>query len=108
MVRCITVMRRHADSFVNATQILRAAGVDKERRTKILEQEILPLGEHEIIQHGYGKYQGTWIPLERGRDVAMQFGVAPLLAPLFDFMPTPLAIAQNEGHEAERIVRSRM
>jgi regulatory protein SWI6 len=27
------------------------------------------------------------IPLERGRDIALQYGVAPLLAPLFDFTP---------------------
>jgi hypothetical protein len=52
-------MRRRADSFVNATQILKVAGVDKGRRTKILEKEILP-GKHEIVQGGYGKYQGTW------------------------------------------------
>ncbi|KAI0666811.1 transcription factor [Trametes maxima] len=86
MVRGIAVMRRRADSYVNATQILKVAGVDKGRRTKILEKEILP-GKHEIVQGGYGKYQGTWIPLERGRDIAMQYGVAPLLAPLFDFVP---------------------
>lgn len=59
MVRGIAVMRRRADSFVNATQILKVAGVDKGRRTKILEKEILP-GKHEIVQGGYGKYQGTW------------------------------------------------
>ena len=52
-------MRRRADSYVNATQILKVAGVDKGRRTKILEKEILP-GKHEIVQGGYGKYQGTW------------------------------------------------
>ncbi|KAI9063892.1 transcription factor [Trametes sanguinea] len=86
MVRGIAVMRRRADSYVNATQILKVAGVDKGRRTKILEKEILP-GKHEIVQGGYGKYQGTWIPLERGRDIAFQYGVAPLLAPLFDFVP---------------------
>ncbi|CAL1715041.1 unnamed protein product [Somion occarium] len=86
MVRGIAVMRRRADSYVNATQILKVAGVDKGRRTKILEKEILP-GKHEIVQGGYGKYQGTWIPLERGRDIATQYGVAPLLAPLFDFVP---------------------
>ncbi|OBZ73644.1 Start control protein cdc10 [Grifola frondosa] len=86
MVRGIAVMRRRADSYVNATQILKVAGVDKGRRTKILEKEILP-GKHEIVQGGYGKYQGTWIPLERGRDIAIQYGVAPLLAPLFDFVP---------------------
>ncbi|KAI1793532.1 apses-domain-containing protein [Ganoderma leucocontextum] len=86
MVRGIAVMRRRADSYVNATQILKVAGVDKGRRTKILEKEILP-GKHEIVQGGYGKYQGTWIPIERGRDIALQYGVAPLLAPLFDFVP---------------------
>jgi regulatory protein SWI6 len=63
MVRGIAVMRRRADSYVNATQILKVAGVDKGRRTKILEKEILP-GKHEIVQGGYGKYQGTWsVPL---------------------------------------------
>ncbi|GBE86449.1 Start control protein [Sparassis crispa] len=86
MVRGIAVMRRRTDSYVNATQILKVAGVDKGRRTKILEKEILP-GKHEIVQGGYGKYQGTWIPLERGRDIAIQYGVAPLLGPLFDFVP---------------------
>ncbi|OCH85493.1 transcription factor [Obba rivulosa] len=86
MVRGIAVMRRRADSYVNATQILKVAGVDKGRRTKILEKEILP-GKHEVVQGGYGKYQGTWIPLERGRDIAIQYGVAPLLSPLFDFVP---------------------
>ena len=62
MVRGIAVMRRRADSFVNATQILKVAGVEKGRRTKILEKEILP-GKHEIVQGGYGKYQGTWYGL---------------------------------------------
>ncbi|KAH7335513.1 hypothetical protein B0J17DRAFT_617550 [Rhizoctonia solani] len=88
MVRGIAVMRRRTDSFVNATQILKVAGIDKGRRTKILEKEILP-GKHEIVQGGYGKYQGTWIPLERGRDVAAQYGVASLLSPLFDYVPAP-------------------
>ncbi|KAF8738936.1 Apses protein, partial [Rhizoctonia solani] len=88
MVRGIAVMRRRSDSYVNATQILKVAGIDKGRRTKILEKEILP-GKHEIVQGGYGKYQGTWIPLERGRDVAAQYGVASLLSPLFDYVPAP-------------------
>jgi regulatory protein SWI6 len=62
MVRGIAVMRRRADAYVNATQILKVAGIDKGRRTKILEKEILP-GKHEIVQGGYGKYQGTWCVL---------------------------------------------
>ncbi|KAJ3763785.1 transcription factor [Lentinula raphanica] len=87
MIRGTAVMRRRGDSYVNATQILKVAGIDKGRRTKILEKEILP-GKHEIVQGGYGKYQGTWIPLDRGRDIASQYGVLPLLAPLFDFTPS--------------------
>ncbi|KAJ6581499.1 transcription factor [Mycena capillaripes] len=106
MVRNIAVMRRRADSYVNATQILKVAGVDKGRRTKILEKEILP-GKHEIVQGGYGKYQGTWIPLERGRDIALQYGVGPLLAPLFDFIPStsslgPLPLAAPIGSASPR------
>ncbi|KAG6813885.1 hypothetical protein H0H92_006292 [Tricholoma furcatifolium] len=108
MVRGIAVMRRRNDSFVNATQILKVAGVDKGRRTKILEKEILP-GKHEIVQGGYGKYQGTWygfikylslcltegsrIPLDKGRDIAAQFGVLPLLSPLFDFTPSTSSLS---------------
>ncbi|KAH9965026.1 hypothetical protein BGW80DRAFT_1346019 [Lactifluus volemus] len=92
MVRGIAVMRRRADSYVNATQILKVAGVEKGRRTKILEKEILP-GKHEIVQGGYGKYQGTWIPLERGRDIALQYGVANILSPLFDFIPNSSSLS---------------
>lgn len=59
MVRGIACMRRRKDGYINATQILKIAGIDKARRTKILEKEILT-GEHEKVQGGYGKYQGTW------------------------------------------------
>eukprot|EP00158_Paraphelidium_tribonemae_P006793 Partr_v1_DN27976_c0_g1_i3_m11276 putative Transcription factor len=57
--RSVAVMRRREDSYLNATQILKVAGVDKGRRTKILEREV-QIGEHEKVQGGYGKYQGTW------------------------------------------------
>lgn len=59
MIRGISVMRRTSDSWVNATQILKVAGIPKSARTKILEKEILA-GVHEKVQGGYGKYQGTW------------------------------------------------
>lgn len=59
MMRNVAVMRRKADSYLNATQILKVAGIDKGRRTKILEKEV-QIGEHEKVQGGYGKYQGTW------------------------------------------------
>jgi hypothetical protein len=59
VVNSIAVMRRRTDSYMNATQILKVANIDKGKRTKILEKEVL-IGEHEKVQGGYGKYQGTW------------------------------------------------
>ncbi|KAK4686008.1 regulatory protein SWI6, partial [Tremellales sp. Uapishka_1] len=87
MIRGIAVMRRGADSWVNATQILKVAGISKSSRTKILEKEVLP-GIHEKVQGGYGKYQGTWVPYQRGHDLAVQYGVLGFLAPIFDFDPS--------------------
>ncbi|GAA5929595.1 hypothetical protein JCM1841_004989 [Sporobolomyces salmonicolor] len=88
MVRGIGVMRRRADSWLNATQILKVAGVDKGKRTKFLEKDIAQ-GLHEKVQGGYGRYQGTWIPFERAVELANAFGVAHLLAPLFDYTAPP-------------------
>lgn len=58
-VNNVAVMRRRDDDWLNATQILKVAGVEKGKRTKVLEKEIL-IGVHEKVQGGYGKYQGTW------------------------------------------------
>ncbi|KAG9677627.1 apses-domain-containing protein, partial [Aureobasidium melanogenum] len=82
-VNNIACMRRRSDGWLNATQILKVAGVDKGKRTKVLEKEILP-GEHEKVQGGYGKYQGTWITYRRGREFCRQYGVEDLLLPLLE------------------------
>lgn len=79
----MAVMRRRSDSWLNATQILKVAGVDKGKRTKVLEKEILT-GEHDKVQGGYGKYQGTWINYQRGREFCRQYGVEELLRPLLE------------------------
>ncbi|KAF1926937.1 start control protein cdc10 [Didymella exigua CBS 183.55] len=83
-VNRVAVMRRRSDGWLNATQILKVAGVDKGKRTKVLEKEILP-GEHEKVQGGYGKYQGTWINYRRGREFCRQYGVEDMLRPLLDY-----------------------
>ncbi|KAF2430052.1 apses-domain-containing protein [Tothia fuscella] len=83
-VNGVAVMRRRSDSWLNATQILKVAGVDKGKRTKVLEKEIL-VGEHEKVQGGYGKYQGTWINYRRGREFCRQYGVEEILRPLLDY-----------------------
>jgi regulatory protein SWI6 len=80
----VACMRRRSDGWLNATQILKVAGVDKGKRTKVLEKEILT-GEHEKVQGGYGKYQGTWISYKRGREFCRQYGVEDVLRPLLDY-----------------------
>ncbi|KAH8830590.1 transcription factor [Flagelloscypha sp. PMI_526] len=86
MFKGVAVMRRRADSWLNATQILKVAGFDKPQRTRILEREVQK-GEHEKVQGGYGKYQGTWIPLERGLHLAKQYNCEVSLRPIIEFQP---------------------
>lgn len=84
MINGIEVMRRRHDSFLNATQILKVAGVEKGKRTKVLEKEILT-GHHEKVQGGYGKYQGTWVDYNRGVALCRQYQVEDLLRPLLEY-----------------------
>ncbi|KAF7353091.1 Cell division cycle-related protein res2/pct1 [Mycena venus] len=86
MCKGVAVMRRRSDSWLNATQILKVAGFDKPQRTRVLEREVQK-GEHEKVQGGYGKYQGTWIPLERGLSLAKQYNCEQLLRPIIEFQP---------------------
>ncbi|KAI9193405.1 uncharacterized protein BJ171DRAFT_269389 [Polychytrium aggregatum] len=86
LVRGVSIMRRMNDGYFNATQILKAAGLNKPRRTKTLEREVLH-GEHEKVQGGYGKYQGTWVPINIARQLAQKYGIEPLIRPLLDFDP---------------------
>ncbi|PVI04697.1 apses-domain-containing protein [Periconia macrospinosa] len=79
-------MRRRADDWINATHILKVADYDKPARTRILEREVQK-GVHEKVQGGYGKYQGTWIPLPEGRLLAERNGVLEKMRPLLDFVP---------------------
>ncbi|THH02983.1 hypothetical protein EW145_g6631 [Phellinidium pouzarii] len=86
MCKGVAVMRRKADGWLNATQILKVAGFDKPQRTRVLERDVQK-GEHEKVQGGYGKYQGTWIPLERSLELAKQYNCELLLRPIIDFQP---------------------
>ncbi|KAF2014928.1 apses-domain-containing protein [Aaosphaeria arxii CBS 175.79] len=79
------VMRRRADDWINATHILKVADFDKPARTRILEREVQK-GVHEKVQGGYGKYQGTWIPLHDGRMLAERNGVLERLGPILDYI----------------------
>lgn len=87
-----SIMKRKADNWVNATHILKAAKFPKAKRTRILEKEVIT-DTHEKVQGGFGKYQGTWIPIDLARKLAEKFEVLDELRPLFDF-------TQKEGSEA--------
>lgn len=87
-VNSVAVMKRRSDSWLNATQILKVAGVVKARRTKTLEKEIAA-GEHEKVQGGYGKYQGTWVNYQRGVELCREYHVEELLRPLLEYDMSP-------------------
>jgi ankyrin repeat protein len=87
-VNGVAVMKRRSDSWLNATQILKVAGVVKARRTKTLEKEIAA-GEHEKVQGGYGKYQGTWVNYQRGVDLCKEYHVEEALRPLLEYDSNP-------------------
>ncbi|KAK9459994.1 uncharacterized protein V1516DRAFT_474287 [Lipomyces oligophaga] len=100
-------MRRRSDAWMNATQILKVANFDKPQRTRILEREVQK-GVHEKIQGGYGKYQGTWVPLERGREIANQYNVEELLRPVFDYQPTATSPPPAPKHITASSIRGRL
>ncbi|CAO3584717.1 unnamed protein product [Absidia cylindrospora] len=101
-----TMMRRRSDSYLNATQILKLGGLDKGKRTKVLEREVISK-THEKIQGGYGKYQGTWVPLEIGRELAERYHVLDLLLPLVDFDPSTWSELPEKEQMPPRASRAR-
>ncbi|KAK0543023.1 Transcription factor mbp1 [Tilletia horrida] len=99
IINDVAVMRRRADSWLNATQILKVVGMDKPQRTRILEREVQK-GTHEKIQGGYGKYQGTWIPLEAAVKLAAQYNVSDLFDPITSYVPSGTSPPPAPKHNA--------
>ncbi|ODV94394.1 hypothetical protein PACTADRAFT_51237 [Pachysolen tannophilus NRRL Y-2460] len=86
VINGIPLMRRCSDDWVNSTQILRIADFPKAQRTKILEREV-QIHTHQKIQGGYGRFQGTWIPLEVARKIALNYGIDENVAPILYYNP---------------------
>lgn len=82
-IKGISVMRRLHDNYVNATQVLRAAGLAKPQRTKILEKDISRM-IHEKVQGGYAGFQGTWIPQEEALSIAIEYGLEEQITELLN------------------------
>ncbi|CAN3359448.1 hypothetical protein DICA2_D04192 [Diutina catenulata] len=75
------IMRRIKDDWVNATQILKCCNFPKAKRTKILEKGVQQ-GRHEKVQGGFGRFQGTWIPLGDAQRLATTYGITADQAPV--------------------------
>ncbi|WFD48510.1 Transcription factor mbp1 (MBF subunit p120) [Malassezia furfur] len=87
IIKDVAVMRRRSDAWLNATQILKVVGLDKSQRTRVLEKEVQK-GIHEKVQGGYGKYQGTWIPMDIAIALAEHYHIRELLEPIIAFVPS--------------------
>lgn len=81
IIRGTPLMRRCSDDWVNATQILKVAQFPKAQRTKILEKQVHQF-THEKIQGGYGRFQGTWVPLDIAQQLAESNGIKRDEAPI--------------------------
>lgn len=83
-----TVVMRRNDGSMNASQLLKAAGLPKFRRTRVIETEIIGKGiPFERVQGGYGKYQGTWVGLEDARKLCRMLGIEKGLDHMLNLEP---------------------
>ena len=82
-VNGVAVMCRKRDGWLNATQILKVAGLGVVGRTGVLEQ-VAQEGRHEEIYGGYEEYQDTWIDNDRGRALCAQYNVEQMLPSLLN------------------------
>ncbi|KAJ3253247.1 hypothetical protein HK103_000793 [Boothiomyces macroporosus] len=79
----VPVMRRTSDDYMNASNILQAAKVPKEKRKKIIKK-LCSLVPFERIEEGYYKYQGVWVPLKAAKSLAERWNVYEYIKPIFD------------------------
>lgn len=83
------VMRRTADDWVNITQVFKIAQFSKTQRTKVLEKESNDM-RHEKVQGGYGRFQGTWIPLENAKYMVSKYNIRdPVVSTIIGFQFDP-------------------
>ncbi|KAI1611269.1 hypothetical protein EDD36DRAFT_284303 [Exophiala viscosa] len=85
-VRGLLVMLRESDSWLNASQITKLAGVEQGRKIRVAEDQIE--GEYERIIGGYAPYQGIWVQYEYGRRLAREYNVEQTLLPLLEYDAT--------------------
>ena len=83
------VMRRTKDDWINITQVLKLAHFTKTQRTRVLEKESVGM-EHEKVQGGYGRFQGTWIPLPFAKEIVQKYSIDdPVVTTILNFKLDP-------------------
>ncbi|KAL3229286.1 Regulatory protein SWI4 [Nakaseomyces bracarensis] len=83
------VMRRTNDDWINVTQVFKIAQFSKTQRTKILEKESTNM-KHEKVQGGYGRFQGTWVPIEAARFMTEKYKIDnPVVNTILSFRLDP-------------------
>ncbi|SMN20595.1 similar to Saccharomyces cerevisiae YER111C SWI4 DNA binding component of the SBF complex (Swi4p-Swi6p) [Maudiozyma saulgeensis] len=83
------VMRKVKDDWINLTQMFKIGNFSKNQRTKILEKESSKI-QHEKVQGGYGRFQGTWVPLNDARIIAERYKINdPVVNTIVNFIPDP-------------------
>lgn len=83
------VMRRTNNDWINITQIFKLAAFTKTRRTKVLEKESNHM-QHEKVQGGYGRFQGTWIPLDAAKYLVQKYEINdPVVSTIINFQLDP-------------------
>lgn len=83
------VMRRKHDNWINITQVFKIAKFSKTQRTKVLEKESNDM-ENEKVQGGYGRFQGTWIPLDKAKYMVSKYNIRdPVVSKILDFELDP-------------------
>lgn len=83
------IMRRIKDDWVNVTQAFKIAKFSKTKRTRILEKESNFM-RHEKVQGGYGRFQGTWVPLDDAKRIVSKYDIDdPLINTLLNFQYDP-------------------
>lgn len=92
VIRGVTVMRRAANSYVNVTQLLVAAGLNRNQRRNILKRRDFPTTKDVI---NGGSLQGTWIPGDLAAQFAAAHGVADEFRALFDGSANPDSIVDE-------------
>jgi hypothetical protein len=77
----VPILIRTNDEFINASQILKAAKLKKQKRKEILKK-LCKLVPFEKVETGFYVYQGIWIPKIAGRRLAETWGLGKVVEPL--------------------------